>query len=136
MSNKDAFAGSAIQQRLLTQHDRTQRPGIMAKTRRHNEGVDILDLRQRNIAVQRRVQRRPDPRQQKLASDDHAATHHDPPRHAGQRHHVQHLRKRMHHAVPRRVIGRQGRTASAVRTLAAAAGEMDGRRVVVDFRDD
>ena len=35
-----------------------------------------------------------------------------------------------------RVIGRQGRTASAVRTLAAAAGEMDGRRVVVDFRDD
>jgi uncharacterized protein len=35
-----------------------------------------------------------------------------------------------------RVIGRQGRTASAVRTLAAAAGELDGRRVVVDFRDD
>jgi predicted RNA-binding protein YlqC (UPF0109 family) len=35
-----------------------------------------------------------------------------------------------------RVIGRQGRTAAAVRTLAAAAGEMDGRRVVVDFRDD
>ena len=35
-----------------------------------------------------------------------------------------------------RVIGRQGRTASAVRTLAAAAGEIDGRRVIVDFRDD
>lgn len=35
-----------------------------------------------------------------------------------------------------RVIGRQGRTASAVRTLAAAAGELDGLRVTVDFRDD
>ena len=35
-----------------------------------------------------------------------------------------------------RVIGRQGRTASAVRTLAAAAGELDGLRVAVDFRDD
>jgi len=35
-----------------------------------------------------------------------------------------------------RVIGRQGRTATAVRTLAAAAGELDGRRTVVDFRDD
>ncbi len=35
-----------------------------------------------------------------------------------------------------RVIGRQGRTAAAVRTLAAAAGDMDGRRVSVDFRDD
>jgi predicted RNA-binding protein YlqC (UPF0109 family) len=35
-----------------------------------------------------------------------------------------------------RVIGRQGRTASAVRALAAAAGEIDGRRVGVDFRDD
>ena len=35
-----------------------------------------------------------------------------------------------------RVIGRQGRTASAVRTLAAAAGELDGLRVSVDFRDD
>ena len=35
-----------------------------------------------------------------------------------------------------RVIGRQGRTAAAVRTLAAAAGELDGQRVAVDFRDD
>ncbi len=35
-----------------------------------------------------------------------------------------------------RVIGRQGRTATAVRTLAAAAGELDGLRVMVDFRDD
>ena len=35
-----------------------------------------------------------------------------------------------------RVIGRQGRTASALRTLAAAAGELEGQRVVVDFRDD
>jgi uncharacterized protein len=35
-----------------------------------------------------------------------------------------------------RVIGRQGRTASAVRTLAAAAADLDGQRVVVDFRDD
>jgi predicted RNA-binding protein YlqC (UPF0109 family) len=35
-----------------------------------------------------------------------------------------------------RVIGRQGRTATAIRTLAAAAGELDGQRTVVDFRDD
>ena len=35
-----------------------------------------------------------------------------------------------------RVIGRQGRTAAAVRTLAQAAGELDGQRVAVDFRDD
>jgi predicted RNA-binding protein YlqC (UPF0109 family) len=35
-----------------------------------------------------------------------------------------------------RVIGRQGRTAAAVRTLAAAAGELDSLRVSVDFRDD
>jgi uncharacterized protein len=35
-----------------------------------------------------------------------------------------------------RVIGRQGRTATALRTLAAAAGELDGQRVVVDFRDE
>jgi predicted RNA-binding protein YlqC (UPF0109 family) len=35
-----------------------------------------------------------------------------------------------------RVIGRQGRTAAAVRTLAAAAGELDGLKVAVDFRDD
>ena len=34
-----------------------------------------------------------------------------------------------------RVIGRQGRTAQAVRTLANAAAEMDGVRVSVDFRD-
>jgi predicted RNA-binding protein YlqC (UPF0109 family) len=35
-----------------------------------------------------------------------------------------------------RVIGRQGRTAAAVRTLAAAAGELEGHRVIVDFRDE
>jgi predicted RNA-binding protein YlqC (UPF0109 family) len=35
-----------------------------------------------------------------------------------------------------RVIGRQGRTATALRTLAAAAGELEGRRVSVDFRDE
>ena len=35
-----------------------------------------------------------------------------------------------------RVIGRQGRTAAAVRTLAAAAGELDGSKVTVDFGDD
>ena len=35
-----------------------------------------------------------------------------------------------------RVIGRQGRTAAALRTLAMTAGEMDGRRVAVDFRDE
>jgi predicted RNA-binding protein YlqC (UPF0109 family) len=35
-----------------------------------------------------------------------------------------------------RVIGRQGRTATALRTLAAAAGELDGQRTVVDFRDE
>lgn len=34
-----------------------------------------------------------------------------------------------------RVIGRQGRTAQAVRTLANAAAEMDGQKVSVDFRD-
>ena len=34
-----------------------------------------------------------------------------------------------------RVIGRQGRTAQAVRTLAAFAGERDGARISVDFRD-
>jgi predicted RNA-binding protein YlqC (UPF0109 family) len=34
-----------------------------------------------------------------------------------------------------RVIGRQGRTAAAVRALAAAAAELDGTRVVVDFVD-
>jgi predicted RNA-binding protein YlqC (UPF0109 family) len=35
-----------------------------------------------------------------------------------------------------RVIGRQGRTAAALRALAAAAGEVSGARVAVDFRDD
>ena len=35
-----------------------------------------------------------------------------------------------------RVIGRQGRTAAAVRTLAAAAGDLDDRKVVVDFQDE
>jgi predicted RNA-binding protein YlqC (UPF0109 family) len=35
-----------------------------------------------------------------------------------------------------RVIGRQGRTAAAVRTLATAAGELEGLKVVVDFCDD
>ncbi len=34
-----------------------------------------------------------------------------------------------------RVIGRQGRTAAAVRTLAAAAAELDGTRVTLEFRD-
>lgn len=34
-----------------------------------------------------------------------------------------------------RIIGRQGRTAAAVRTVAAAAGEIEGRRVTVEFRD-
>ena len=34
-----------------------------------------------------------------------------------------------------RVIGRQGRTAMAVRTLATLAAEMDGEKVSVDFRD-
>lgn len=34
-----------------------------------------------------------------------------------------------------RIIGRQGRTAQAVRTLAAATGERDGRKVQVEFRD-
>ena len=34
-----------------------------------------------------------------------------------------------------RVIGRQGRTAAAVRSLASAAGELDDQRVHVDFRD-
>ena len=34
-----------------------------------------------------------------------------------------------------RVIGRQGRTAQAVRTLANLAADMDGAKVSVDFRD-
>ena len=35
-----------------------------------------------------------------------------------------------------RVIGRQGRTAAAVRTLVALAAELDGTKATVDFRDD
>jgi predicted RNA-binding protein YlqC (UPF0109 family) len=35
-----------------------------------------------------------------------------------------------------RVIGRQGRTAAAVRTLAGATGELEGAKVVVEFRDE
>ena len=35
-----------------------------------------------------------------------------------------------------RVIGRQGRTATAIRTLANAAAEIDGARVSVEFVDD
>jgi predicted RNA-binding protein YlqC (UPF0109 family) len=34
-----------------------------------------------------------------------------------------------------RVIGRQGRTAQAIRTLASAAADADDRRVTVEFRD-
>jgi len=34
-----------------------------------------------------------------------------------------------------RVIGRQGRTAAALRTLAAAAGEKEGKTVTLEFRD-
>jgi hypothetical protein len=35
-----------------------------------------------------------------------------------------------------RVIGRMGRTAAAVRTVASAAGERESRRVVVEFCDE
>jgi uncharacterized protein len=35
-----------------------------------------------------------------------------------------------------RVIGRQGRTAAAMRTLVALAGELDGARATLEFRDD
>ena len=35
-----------------------------------------------------------------------------------------------------RVIGRQGRTATAIRSLANAAAEIDGARVSVEFVDD
>ena len=35
-----------------------------------------------------------------------------------------------------RVIGRQGRTAAALRALAATAGDLEGRKVVVEFNDD
>jgi uncharacterized protein len=34
-----------------------------------------------------------------------------------------------------RVIGRQGRTAQALRTLASCAADIDGQKVSVDFRD-
>jgi predicted RNA-binding protein YlqC (UPF0109 family) len=34
-----------------------------------------------------------------------------------------------------RVIGRQGRTAAALRTLAATAGEKDGKTVTLEIRD-
>jgi uncharacterized protein len=34
-----------------------------------------------------------------------------------------------------RVIGRQGRTAAALRTLVAAAAELDGAKVTLEFRD-
>lgn len=35
-----------------------------------------------------------------------------------------------------RVIGRQGRTAAAVRTLVALAAELDSARATLEFRDD
>jgi uncharacterized protein len=35
-----------------------------------------------------------------------------------------------------RVIGRQGRTAAAIRTIASLAAELDGTKATVDFRDD
>ena len=35
-----------------------------------------------------------------------------------------------------RVIGRQGRTAAAIRTIANLAAELDGTKVTVDFRDE
>jgi predicted RNA-binding protein YlqC (UPF0109 family) len=34
-----------------------------------------------------------------------------------------------------RVIGRQGRTAAALRTLAAAAGERQGQKVMLEIRE-
>lgn len=34
-----------------------------------------------------------------------------------------------------RVIGRQGRTAGALRALAASAAELEGAKAVVEFRD-
>jgi predicted RNA-binding protein YlqC (UPF0109 family) len=34
-----------------------------------------------------------------------------------------------------RVIGRQGRTIAAIRTLAASAGEKDGQTIAVEVRD-
>jgi predicted RNA-binding protein YlqC (UPF0109 family) len=35
-----------------------------------------------------------------------------------------------------RVIGRQGRTATALRTLTAAAADLEGAKVTLEFRDD
>ena len=35
-----------------------------------------------------------------------------------------------------RVIGRQGRTAAAIRTLVAATAELEGTKATVDFRDE
>ena len=35
-----------------------------------------------------------------------------------------------------RVIGRQGRTAAAIRTLVALAAELEGIKASVDFRDE
>jgi predicted RNA-binding protein YlqC (UPF0109 family) len=35
-----------------------------------------------------------------------------------------------------KMIGRQGRTATAVRTLATLTAEIDGRRATVDFLDE
>ena len=35
-----------------------------------------------------------------------------------------------------RVIGRQGRTATAIRTLVAATAELEGVKATVEFRDD
>lgn len=34
-----------------------------------------------------------------------------------------------------RVIGRQGRTAAALRALAATAGEQEGRKITLEIRD-
>lgn len=35
-----------------------------------------------------------------------------------------------------RVIGRQGRTAAAIRTLVAATADLEGAKATVDFRDE
>ena len=35
-----------------------------------------------------------------------------------------------------RVIGRQGRTAAALRTLVAATAELEGSKATLEFRDD
>jgi predicted RNA-binding protein YlqC (UPF0109 family) len=35
-----------------------------------------------------------------------------------------------------RVIGRQGRTAAAMRTLVSAAADLEGAKVTLEFRDD